>query len=47
MIWIQESTMGWARVQELLANRMEVLLANILQMLRSPALLGLKTSSNW
>src|SRR5438874_3603656 len=30
--WIQESTTGWARVQELLGNRVEFLLATVLQM---------------
>jgi transposase len=30
--WIQESTTGWARVQELLGERVEFLLANVLQM---------------
>jgi transposase len=30
--WIQESTTGWARVQELLGARVEFLLANVLQM---------------
>jgi transposase len=30
--WIQESTTGWARVQELLGQRVEFLLANVLQM---------------
>ncbi len=32
VIWIQESTTGWARVQELLGKRAEFLLANVLQM---------------
>jgi transposase len=30
--WIQESTTGWARVQELLGDRVEFLLAHVLQM---------------
>jgi transposase len=30
--WIQESTTGWARVQALVADRVEFLLANVLQM---------------
>jgi transposase len=32
VIWTQESTTGWARVQELLAQRVEFNLANVLQM---------------
>ena len=32
VIWIQESTTGWARVQGLTASRAEFLLANVLQM---------------
>lgn len=32
VIWIQESTTGWARVQELIGDRAEFLLANVLQM---------------
>jgi len=32
VIWIQESTTGWARVQELLGNRVKFDLANVLQM---------------
>ena len=32
VVWIQESTTGWARVQALLDDRAEVLLANVLQM---------------
>jgi transposase len=32
VVWIQESTTGWARVQELLADRVEFDLANVLQM---------------
>jgi transposase len=32
VIWIQESTTGWVRVNELLGDRVEFLLANVLQM---------------
>ena len=32
VVWIQESTTGWARVQELLLSRVDFLLANVLQM---------------
>jgi transposase len=32
VIWIQESTTGWARVHELLGDRVTFLLANVLQM---------------
>jgi transposase len=32
VVWIQESTTGWARVQALLADRVEFILANVLQM---------------
>jgi transposase len=32
VIWIQESTTGWARVRDLLADRVEFDLANVLQM---------------
>lgn len=32
VVWIQESTTGWARVQELLGNRVEFILANVVQM---------------
>ncbi|HEV3260158.1 MAG TPA: IS110 family transposase [Gemmataceae bacterium] len=32
VIWVQESTTGWARVQELLGERVEFLLANVVQM---------------
>jgi transposase len=34
--WIQESTTGWARVQELVAGRGEFLLVNVLKMPRAP-----------
>jgi transposase len=36
VVWIQESTSGWARVQELLGDRVRFLLANVLQMPRLP-----------
>jgi len=32
VVWIQESTTGWARVQGLLGKRVEFVLANVLQM---------------
>jgi transposase len=32
VVWIQESTTGWARVQELLGDRVDFRLANVLQM---------------
>src|SRR5437868_10729898 len=32
VIWVQESTTGWARVQALLGERVEFVLANVLQM---------------
>jgi transposase len=32
VVWIQESTTGWARVQQLLTDRVEFRLANVLQM---------------
>jgi transposase len=32
VVWIQESTTGWARVQQLTAGRADFLLANVLQM---------------
>jgi transposase len=32
VVWIQESTTGWARVQQLLADRVQFDLANVLQM---------------
>jgi transposase len=34
--WIQESTTGWARVQQLLGERVDFRLANVLQMPRTP-----------
>ena len=36
VVWIQESTTGWARVRDLLADRVEFDLANVLQMPRPP-----------
>jgi len=36
VIWIQESTTGWARVKKLLGNRVTFDLANVLQMPRPP-----------
>jgi len=36
VIWIQESTTGWARVQKLLGDRVDFRLANVLQMPRPP-----------
>ena len=32
VVWIQESTTGWARVQELVRNRVDFRLANVIQM---------------
>jgi transposase len=36
VVWIQESTTGWARVQALLGGRVQFHLANVLQMPRPP-----------
>jgi transposase len=36
VVWIQESTTGWARVKQLLGNRVRFVLANVLQMPRLP-----------
>jgi|SRR5580704_6749392 transposase len=36
VVWIQESTSGWARVQELLADKVKFVLANVVQMPRLP-----------
>jgi transposase len=36
VVWIQESTTGWARVQALLGERVKFLLANVVQMPRPP-----------
>ena len=32
VVWIMESTTGWARVKELIASRAEFVMANVLQM---------------
>src|SRR5947209_6346383 len=32
VVWLQESTSGWARVQELLGTQAKFVLANVLQM---------------
>jgi transposase len=36
VVWIQESTSGWARVQELLGSQVQFRLANVVQMPRLP-----------
>jgi transposase len=36
VVWIQESTSGWARVQELLGKKVKFQLANVVQMPRLP-----------
>jgi transposase len=36
VVWIQESTTGWARVKKLLGQRVEFLLANVLKMPKTP-----------
>jgi len=36
VIWLQESTTGWARVKDLLGERVEFLLANVVQLPRPP-----------
>jgi transposase len=36
IVWIQESTSGWARVQELLSDKVKFQLANVVQMPRMP-----------
>jgi transposase len=36
IVWLQESTTGWARVQAALGDQVEFLLANVLQMPRPP-----------
>lgn len=36
VVWVQESTSGWARVQALLGDRAAFVLANVLQMPRPP-----------
>jgi transposase len=36
VIWLQESTTGWARVKDVLGERVEFVLANVVQMPRPP-----------
>ena len=36
VVWIMESTTGWARVKDLLGDRVKFLLCNVLQMPRTP-----------
>jgi len=36
VVWIMESTTGWARVKDLLGERVDFVLANVLQMPQSP-----------
>jgi transposase len=36
VIWVQESTTGWARVKDLLGERVEFVLANVVQLPRPP-----------
>src|SRR6185295_8231635 len=36
VVWIQESTTGWIRVKRKLGERVEFVLANVLQMPRTP-----------
>jgi transposase len=36
VVWLQESTTGWARVKDLLGERVEFVLANVVQLPRSP-----------
>lgn len=43
VVWIQESTTGWARVKDLLGDRVEFLLANVLQMPLPPKAFRRKT----
>jgi transposase len=43
VVWIQESTTGWARVQALLGNRVKFLLANVVQMPQPPKAARRKT----
>jgi len=45
VIWIQESTTGWARVRALLGDRVEFLLANVLQMPAPPKARRRKTDA--
>ena len=43
VVWIQESTTGWARVQALLGERVKFLLANVVQMPLPPKAVRRKT----
>ena len=43
VVWIQESTTGWARVQALLGQRVKFLLANVVQMPLPPKAVRRKT----
>jgi transposase len=43
VVWIQESTTGWARVQGLLGERVKFLLANVVQMPQPPKAVRRKT----
>jgi len=43
VVWIQESTTGWARVEALLGKRVRFLLANVVQMPRPPKAVRRKT----
>ena len=43
VVWIMESTTGWARVKELLGDRVEFVLANVLQMPLPPKAYRRKT----
>src|SRR5688572_31930838 len=36
VVWLQESTTGWARVRDLVADQAEFVLANVVQMPRPP-----------
>jgi hypothetical protein len=45
VVWVQESTTGWARVRELLADRVEFDLANVLQMPLPPRARRRKTDT--
>src|SRR5258708_20368764 len=45
IVWLQESTTGWARVQAALGDQVEFLLANVLQMPRPPQGHRRKTAS--
>ena len=43
VVWIQESTSGWVRVKRLLGQRVQFLLANVLQLPQSPKAYRRKT----